>query len=548
MKKLLSVILILSVLLSFSACSGAKSDRKDIVVLFTNDVHGALRDNIGYSGLAAYKKSVLTRTPNVVTVDCGDALQGTYQTAISTGKLAVEAMNIVGYDYAVFGNHEFDYGMERLCELVQMANAQYLCCNVTFSGSGNTPLEYTKPYAFRDFGYAKVGFVGVSTPESKYSSAPIYFQENGKSVYDFCGDSGEALYGKVQENVDACRADGADYVILMMHMGIDESSMPFTSYAIAQNTTGVDAILDGHSHSEIPSRIVQNKNGEDTIIAQTGTKLSHIGQLVISTNGYISVGYISDYEKKDADAEARLAAATAEVDALMGKVIAKLDFDMKTVDENGIRIVRTRETAIGNLISDSYRAATGADFAYINGGGIRADLLAGDITYGDVINVNPYGSMLCMTEVTGQEVLDMLEYFYEKTEASYVKDGLAVGEHGSFGHFSGLKCTVHTDIPTSVETDANDMLISVGETRRVSDVQILKNGEYVPLDPQEKYTFACTDYLLKNGGNGMALMMNDHPALLDEIAPDYQVLVDYIISLNNDFSAYRTVGDRIVIQ
>lgn len=548
MKKLLSVVLTLFILLSLTACSGIKSEPKDIVVLFTNDVHGALNENIGYSGLAAYKKSVLTRTPNVVTVDCGDALQGTYQTAVSKGELAVEAMNIVGYDYAVFGNHEFDYGMERLIELVQKADTQYLCCNAAYSGSGKTPLEYAKPYAIRDFGYAKVGFVGVSTPESQYTSSPVYFQENGKSVYDFCGASGDALYSIIQENVDACRAEGADYVILLMHMGVDEGSMPFTSYAVAQNTVGVDAILDGHSHSEVPSSIEQNREGEDVIIAQTGTKLTHIGQLVISTDGYISVGYISDYEKKDADTDARLSAATAEVDALMNKVISKLDFDMKITDEQGIRMVRSRELAIGDLVSDAYRAVTGADIAYANGGGIRADLLAGDITYSDVINVAPFGNMLCMTEVSGQEILDMLEFFYEKTEADYVKDGLAAGENGSFGQFSGLKCVIHTDIPTSIEKDDNDTLVSVGQTRRVSDVQILKDGKYVPVDPQETYTMACTDYPLKKGGSGMAILLKDHPVLLDEIAPDYQVLADYIISLENDFSAYRSADERIVIQ
>ncbi len=548
MKKIFSFILILSVLLSFTACTGTKTAKQDVVVLFTNDVHGAINDNIGYSGLAAYKKSVLTRTPNVVTVDCGDALQGTYQTAISAGESAIDAMNIIGYDYAVFGNHEFDYGMEQLTKLVQKANATYLCCNVTYTGSGKTPLEYTKPYDIRDFGYVKVGFVGISTPESKSSSAPAYFQENGNNVYDFCGTDGEALYSTVQENVDACRAQGADYVILMMHMGVDENSMPFTSYAIAQNTQGVDVILDGHSHSEIPSRIEQNELGEDVIIAQTGTKLTHIGQLVISTDGYISVGYISDYEKKDPDTDARLAEITAAVDNMMSESIAKLDFDIKTTDENGIRLVRSREIALGDLISDSYRAVTDADFAYINGGGIRADLLAGDITYGDIINISPYGNMICMTEVSGQEVLDMLEYFYEKVKADYSKNGLAIGENGSFGQFSGLKCTVHTDIASSVKKDDSDALIGIGETRRVSDVQILKNGEYVPLDPQENYTMACTNYILKNGGSGMTILLKDHPALLDEIAPDYQVIANYIISLNNDFSAYRTAGERIIIQ
>ena len=221
---------------------------------------------------------------------------------------------------------------------------------------------------------------------------------------------------------------------------------------------------------------------------------------------------------------------------------------MKITDDAGIRMVRSREIALGDLVADSYRAATGADLAYINGGGIRADLTAGDISYSDIINVTPYGNMICTTEVTGQEIADMLEGFYQYVRADYVENGVATGEDGSFGHFSGLKCVVHTDIPSSAERDENGLLVRVGKTRRVSDIQIMKDGKYVPLDPKQTYVLACTDYMLKNGGNGMALMMEKHTPLLDDIGADYQILVDYIVSLNNDFSRYRTSGERIVIR
>lgn len=540
MKKILALLLCVALLLAMAVFANAEDNKlaDSIVVLFTNDVHSGIEDHIGYAGLAAYKKHVAQLTPYVTLVDCGDAVQGSYQATVSKGELPIQMMNFVGYDLAILGNHEFDYGTARLGELMNMADAEYLCCNITYSGSGETPLSQTKPYEILSYGDTQVAFIGVSTPSTLFSSTPTHFYEDGELVYQFCEESGEALYSSVQKYVDECRAAGADYVIVLAHLGVQPEVSPFTSYELAQNTTGVDVILDGHSHTNIPCWIAQNPDGEDVLIAQTGTKLEHIGQLVISPDGFVSVGYISDYAQKDSDTLAFIEDMNAEMDLKMSTVVANLDFDLLITDDSGIRMVRSREMALGNLVADSIRKATGADFAYVNGGGVRADLKAGPVTFADIINVNPFGNTICMSEVTGQEILDMLEYFYKDVQEDYVKDGRACGESGAFGQLSGLKCTVHTGIPSSVQMDASDMLIAIGETRRVSDVQILKDGVFVPIDPDAAYTIGSNDYLLKNGGNGMGVYLADHPVILDDIGTDYQILSDYFLSLGNDFSAY----------
>lgn len=521
-------------------------DENDIIVLFTNDVHCALDENIGYAGLAAYKKSLEEKTPYVTLVDCGDAIQGTNLGTVSSGSFPIEAMNEVGYDFAVIGNHGFDYGPERLSELIDLSDTQYLCANIYYSGNGDCFLSRTKPYEIVTYGDTKVAYIGISTPNTIKSTTPKHFKEDGVTVYDFSGADAEYFYSTVQAYVDECKSAGSDYVILLSHLGMNfVEDSPFTSAELVENTTGVDVVLDGHSHDKLPSVIKKNKDGKDVLIAQSGEYLENIGQLVISPTGFISTGLISGYEEKDPDIEAFIGTIHEDFDEMMNRVVAHIDFDLPIMDADGSRLARLKEMGIGDLVTDAIRFASGADIAYMNGGGIRNGLSEGDLTFSDLINVTPYGNMICMTEVTGQELLDMLEYFYSLVMLD--EKGNPINEHGSFGQFSGLKVTVHTDIPSSTVTDEDDALVAVGDTRRVSDVMVLQDGEYVPVDPEGIYTIASHDYMIKNGGSGMGVILKDHPILLDGIGLDYQVLTDYVISLNNDFSAYEAPEGRITI-
>ena len=230
----------------------AKAD--DIIVLYTNDVHCSIDDDIGYAGLAAYKQRCEENTPYVTLVDCGDALHGNAIGTVSKGEYPAELMDLAGYDFAVLGDQEFGYGMEQLDRLMEISGAQYLGCNISYTGKDDAAfLSRLLPYKIVSYGNVKVGFVGVSTPESIVKSVPTYFcDEDGNYVYDFCGESGEKLYSCVQENVDACLKDGADHVVILSHLGTDESSSPFTSLELIANTSGIDAVLDGNSTDEIP--------------------------------------------------------------------------------------------------------------------------------------------------------------------------------------------------------------------------------------------------------------------------------------------------------
>ena len=326
--KVLTLSLLLALLIGLMGGCGSDDGQQDIVVLYTGDVYCAVDENIGYAGLAAYKKQVEEETPYVALVDCGDALQGDAIGTISQGEYLVDIMNKVGYDFAVLGNHEFDYGMERLEELMEMSDAAYLGCNVDYTGSGENALSALQQYEIVDYGDTKVAFIGISAPESISQSTPAYFMdENGDIVYSFCSDSGEALYSRVQETVDSCREEGADYVIALTHLGDDESSAPFRSTDLIAGTSGIDAVLDSDSHSAIDSDMVENEEGREIPLSSSGTGLENIGQLTITPEGDITTRLISDFEEKDSDMESFIADIQSEYEEELQQVIAGSDVD-----------------------------------------------------------------------------------------------------------------------------------------------------------------------------------------------------------------------------
>lgn len=527
MKRGIVYLLLFTLIVScFGGCSA--NNGNDIIVLFTNDVHCGINEDIGYAGLAAYKKNVQGKTPYTVLVDCGDSVQGDVIGTVSKGGYPAEIMKSVGYDFAVPGNHEFDYGMERLAELMELSGAEYLACNLEYSGEGENALDGIEPYSIKEFGSTKVAFVGICTPETITSSTPtVFMDESGKFICDFYGgENGTELYERVQQTVDDCREKGADYVIALAHLGIDESSAPFRSIDVIENTSGIDAVLDGHSHSVIPCQVLQNKSGDDVLLSSTGTKLNNIGQLVITTSGNITVGLISDYPHKDTETAAYIEELQSRFSADMERPVAKSDVELP-ITENGIRVVRSRETGIGNLCADAFRAAANADIALINGGGIRANLPEGEITCGDILSVMPYGNSLCCVKASGQDILDALEAASRDAQPEISDGENAVGENGGFLQVSGLKYTVDTSIKSTVEYDENGMFLSVGNARRVKDVSVLENGQYTPIITDKTYTVASHNYLIKESGDGLNMFIGNE-LVIDEGMLDNQVLIAFI--------------------
>ena len=540
----MAIALIGVTMLFAQGAAEALEAQKDIVVLYTNDVHCAIDSNIGYAGLAKYKAE-MEKDNFVVLVDAGDAIQGDTIGTVSKGEYLVDIMNEVGYDFCVLGNHEFDYGTDVLASLLKKADAQYLNATIEYTGNGNNLLKDTVPYVIERFGFLDVASIGVSTPESITKSTPRYFMEDGQFVYDFA--AGEDLYAAVQGYVDEVREKGADVVIVISHLGVEEGSEPNRATDLIANTTGIDALIDGHSHTTEPSMLVADKSGRKVLYTQTGTKLNNIGKLTISKDGSVKAELVAEAEKDEA-VTAFIEDIKAQYESLVNTVVAHTEVELSITDENGVRAVRNRETAIGDLCADAYRAVADTDIAFVNGGGIRATIKKGDITTANMISVHPYGNALCSCYATGAEILDALEHSVVNTAATAASDGKAVGESGGFLQVSGIKFTVDTSIPSSVKKDDKGLFVAVEGERRVKDVFVEENGEWVPIDPEKTYTVACHNYLLQDMGDGYT-MFTDNVYILDKVLIDNQVIINYICDFlgGNVGSEYAEPQGRITV-
>ena len=540
----MAIALIGVTMLFAQGAAEALEAQKDIVVLYTNDVHCAIDSNIGYAGLAKYKAE-MEKDNFVVLVDAGDAIQGDTIGTVSKGEYLVDIMNEVGYDFCVLGNHEFDYGTDVLASLLKKANAQYLNATIEYTGNGNNLLKDTVPYVIERFGFLDVAFIGVSTPESITKSTPRYFMEDGQFVYDFA--AGEDLYAAVQGYVDEVREKGADVVVVISHLGVEEGSEPNRATDLIANTTGIDALIDGHSHTTEPSMLVADKSGRKVLYTQTGTKLNNIGKLTISKDGSVKAELVAEAEKDEA-VTAFIEDIKAQYESLVNTVVAHTEVELSITDENGVRAVRNRETAIGDLCADAYRAVADTDIAFVNGGGIRATIKKGDITTANMISVHPYGNALCSCYATGAEILDALEHSVVNTAATAASDGKAVGESGGFLQVSGIKFTIDTSIPSSVKKDDKGLFVAVEGERRVKDVFVEENGEWVPIDPEKTYTVACHNYLLQDMGDGYT-MFTDNVYILDKVLIDNQVIINYICDFlgGNVGSEYAEPQGRITV-
>ena len=530
-KKFLSLLLALLMVCSlvsgmaFADDEAAAVERSaDIVILFTSDVHCGIDQGFGYAGLSEIYDHLVAQGNKVILVDDGDNIQGEPIGTMTKGEALVDLMNKVGYSVAIPGNHEFDYGMEQFLSLAKQAKFSYVSCN--FNHEGELVFD---PYVIRELDGMKVAFVGVTTPKTLTSSTPRYFQdENGEFVYGFFQDeTGEGVYNAVQSAVDDARAEGADYVVVLGHMGNEEECHPWTYSDVISNVSGIDVFLDGHSH-DTDQVVMKDKDGKEVIRAACGTKLSCIGWCRIDTEGKITTGLYTWNNNESAPALLGIAnktsafvdKATSALEKKLKEVVASSEVlltinDPEEVDANGkpIRMVRRAETNLGDLCADAYRIQSGADIAFVNGGGIRVSINAGKITLNDILKVQPFGNAMCVIEVTGQQILDALEWGARAVP----------GENGGFLQVSGLSYEIHSYIESPCKSDENSMFAGIEGERRVQNV--LVDGK--PIDPEATYTLASHDYMLLNNGDGYT-MFDGAPLLQDRVKLDNQVLIDYI--------------------
>ena len=530
-KRLLSCIVCLCMMLcSLNAATFAK-DSETIVILYENDVHCAVE---GYSKLAAMKNELKSEYEYVGVVSSGDFVQGGTLGAVSKGEYIVELMNLVGYDAIAPGNHEFDYTISRLTELYELSETKYISCNFAKIGEEKT---YFEPYTIVSYGDVDIAYIGIITPETITSARPSQFRnENGEIIYTF---NESRLYELVQESIDEATEDGADYVIALSHIGYDESGELNDVTDVIENTDGLDVVLDAHSHSVIEEKIVKDKSGDDVLLSSTGTGFENIGKLTIA-NGEFDTELVKTetYTKTDADVDAYIAEINESYAELGNRKIGESKVELITHNEEGTRLVRTAETNLGNLCSDALFFVTNADVSYVNGGGLRAPIKSGDMTFNDIYSVFPFNNRIVTAEITGQVLLDMLEM----SMISYPQ------EDGAFPHMSGITFSVNKSIPSSIKVDENGFFTKVDGDYRVYDVKVLdkESGNYKALELDKKYILAAADYYILNFGSGMS-MFKDAKVVESEGMLDVEVLERYITDNLNGVigEEYKDVVNRI---
>ena len=506
-------------------------DKSDVTILYTNDVHTYIdkqSPKLTYAAIADLKQSYQNAGKDVLLVDAGDHVQGTAYGSMDEGASIIKLMNAAGYDVATPGNHEFDYGMDRAKAIMKEADFPYLSCNWVDLRTTLRVLPSVKVFVR---GGRRIAFVGVTTPETFTKSTPAYFMDKAqrKYIYDIQGgEDGKKLYDAVQKAIDKAKLL-ADVVIGLGHLGVDPSSSPWTSEEVIAHTSGFDAFIDGHSHTVMENKQVQDASGKAVTLTQTGSYFANVGEMTIAADGTITTKLIPTHEGMDAGIAAMQTGWVNTVDDMLGEKIAVGDSDFYVSDPaTGKRRIRSAETNLGDFVADGIYTYFNeveklhCDVAIMNGGGIRADVPAGDWTFKTCKQVSPFGNVACLMSVTGKQIQDALEF-----AARFAgEDGK---ENGGFLQVAGATYEIHTDIPNTVQTDEKNVWIgSATGIPRVQNVKIYDkaSGSYLPLDPGATYALAGMNYTLRNLGDGFA-MFDGAELIKDYVSEDYLVMSTY---------------------
>ena len=582
MRKFLSVMLALAMCVSLFGCGNSEPAEtaapattaapvavettqatepvEDVVILYTNDVHTYIDGPLSYDVLAGLKDGLEATYGNVLLVDAGDAIQGTAFGSMDKGETIIKLMNAAGYDLATLGNHEFDYGMDGTMNVIGWAEFPYISCNFYHEKDGEKGASVLAPYEIFEIGGRKIAFIGITTPESFTKSTPAYFQDsNGNYIYGISGgEDGSALYADVQAAIDAV---DADYVIALGHLGDDPASKPWTSEEVIENVTGLDAFIDGHSHST-----VEGKDVNGTLLTQTGEYFDSIGMMLIDgetgeiTTDLITYEEITEVVKdekgepvlnEDGEEETEVVgykfvsdfdlggiwathdevaaikdAWIQEIDTQLGEVIGSTDVTFDNYDKDGKRLVRSQETNTGDFAADALyylfdNMGLDVDVAIMNGGGVRNKAITGELSYKTAKEIHTFGNVACLQTITGQQLLDALEWGAR---------GVGSEEIGGFLHVAGITYKIDKEWPASVQMD--DKGVWTGAPTggyRVHSVQVYnkETNAYEDLNLEATYNLAGYNYTLRDLGDGFN-MFSGAVNVLDYVMEDYMVLANYI--------------------
>ena len=521
----------------------------DIVIMHINDVHCGINNTIGYDGYQLYYEELKNIYKNVIKVDVGDHIQGGVIGSISDGSAIIKIMNKIGFDVAVLGNHEFDYGIEQLFKLENNITSKYICSNFCYRKNKSTIF---KPYKIINTESKKIGFIGVLTPITLSKTYLSNLKdENGELIYDFLTDNnGHELYDTVQNYINKLRNDeNCDYVILLTHIGMKKNDYKdeYITEDLIYNLEGVDAILDGHTHA-IYKTTSKDKKGKDILINQVGTNLQAVGTLILQNDGNINSEIISEIPEPKYKINAIKIKRDKErwVNKEMNDFIIKIwneyddelniqygfsNFDLIIKPEDdAIPYCRYKECTLGNLITDAIKTLGNGELTIINGGSIRNNMYKGILTRGKIINTLPWFNNIVVKRVTGQCILDALEYGVSK-----------LPNGGGLLQLSGITFDADLSFNSSVVTDASGMFVKVTGKRRVSNVKI--NGKN--LNKDKIYNASLLEYNA-NGGGGYSMFI-PFEVYNESLITDTDALCSFIKNnLNGNIpEEYKNVQGRI---
>ena len=505
----------------------AENAPKNLTVLHTNDMHGALvssgTSTIGADETAGVREAT-EKAENTLLVDAGDATQGGTLAALSQGADVITLMNAAKYDAMVLGNHEFDYGQDVLLENVRNADFPVLSANTVYKDTGRPILEgipyaggtqtNNGQYTIIEKDGVKIGIFGVTTPETATKTNP-------KGIEGIAFNPVEPV---AREMIATLKAQGAEVIICLAHLGVDPStSKENSSIGLAEALgagSGLDMIIDGHSHTVYSE--VEPQSG--ILIEQTGSSSKNIGKInVTMDNGTNTVSG----KLIDAETAFKVYNPDPAVTALADQLVAANEEKLKPVIGNtrtalwggwvgSSNIARVGEINLGSLIadamaqearellaSDAYKDSPYKNLPIValeNGGGVRATIKRGAITVGDSINVLPFGNTLAFKEVTPAILYEAMENGVSKVVSQDPETGLISGQGGCFPQISGMSFTYDPGKPPR-DTQAGE------EGSRVTAIYL--DGSSEPLsrdDTTTKIVLCSNDYEIA-GGDGYSMLV-----------------------------------------
>ncbi|MCQ2792076.1 MAG: 5'-nucleotidase C-terminal domain-containing protein [Bacilli bacterium] len=558
MKKILLLLPLVATIAFGCNCSS----NQEVTILYTNDVHGAIDYNeaeekvLSYATVAKMKQDLKNQGKNVLLFDGGDHISGGLYCTYQSGIPIIAAMNGAGYDGAIFGNHEFDYGFDQLNLVTNLARFPYISTNLYHYSPDEKKI--TDPYSHTRYTYnlnkVKVGVVGVTTPYAIVTSTPSHFQDDdGNYIYSFLdGNDGQDLYQAVQKEVDILRNDEkCDYVVCLSHLGNEDQTTTFTAQHLIENTKGINLLLDGHTHAIDPGTKIKNKDQQDVLVCQTGSHFENIAKITIKNRNDIQCELIDHYDGRDEAVNKTEQNIINEIDKLFGKEIATCNIDFIAKDPGDSWAVRKRETNLGDLSSDAYYYCLNelidegaqCDVTTINAGGIRSDVSKRTWKLLDCRNVHTFDNNISVKVVSGADIKTYLEFATRKVNIDSEKSI----EYGAFPQMQGITYTINTSVESDITVDKHENYEGGPyEKFRIFDVKIYNkvNRQYENLELNKSYKIGGSSYVIEEGGDGCTMFTKKEQELVyrNSSYVDYQVLAAYIESFS-----YSSNGDLPII-